>query len=109
MQRPGGTPDGADLKKKGLQGKGQGTAVKLTEVDKKYSQLETQGQLKSTPFNLPWTNEAANKVTPAKPAPAAKSVASKAVTSKPSTLSKAASGKAAVEEPPKKKSFFGLF
>jgi hypothetical protein len=39
MQRPGGMPDGSDLKKKGLQGKGQGKGVKLSAVDAKYDQL----------------------------------------------------------------------
>ena len=41
MQRPGGRPDGQDLKQKCLKGVGQGQEVKLTEVDKKYSSLGT--------------------------------------------------------------------
>ena len=41
MQRPGGSPDGQDLKQKGLKGVGQGQEVKITEVDKKYSSLGT--------------------------------------------------------------------
>lgn len=109
MQRPGGTPDGKDLAAKGLKGKDQAAAVKLTEIDKKYAGLEAEGKLKSTPFSFPWTNEATSKITTTnaavtktvatgvkKPTPAATPVKKGIVPTPPP-----------VEE--KKKGFFGLF
>jgi hypothetical protein len=101
MQRPGGTPDGKDLQQKGLKGKDQGTAVKLTEIDKKYEQLGQQGQLKSTPFTLPWTNDATAKLNAANSKPNVSNKTSSKSGSKPTPNP--------VEEPPKKKGLFGLF
>lgn len=60
MQRPGGKPDGSDLKSKGLFGKGQGKGVE-SKVDAKYDQLEKEGKLKSSTFVMPWTSQEANK------------------------------------------------
>merc|ERR1712070_202660 len=62
MQRPGGMPDGSDLKKKGLKGKGQGMGVKAKDIDEKYDKLEQEGKLKSSPFSVPWTSSDAAKV-----------------------------------------------
>lgn len=115
MQRPGGSADGKDLKAKGLQGKAQGAASKLNAADAKYEQLSLQGKLKSTPFELPWSNEAAQKIT-------ANNIKAKQEEAKANALSRGAkpgakpaakSGAKQVvpepEEPPKKKGFFGLF
>ncbi len=98
MQRPGGSPDGKDLKKLGLKGEGLGAPVKLTEVDKKYSQQPSSG------FSLPWTNDATKKLTQAaKVDKNAKPVAGKAIATKSSVK------KEKVEEPVAKKGFLGLF
>ena len=48
MQRPGGSADGKDLSAKGLKGSGFGAAQKVTEVDKKYDTLNSEGKLKSS-------------------------------------------------------------
>ena len=62
MQRTGGSADGDDLKKRGLFGRGQAKASARTDVDDKYDDLEAKGALKSTPFELPWSNSAAKKL-----------------------------------------------
>ena len=56
-------PDGSDLKKKGLLGRGQGMGSKRSSIDDKYDGLEKEGKLASAPWaaNLPWTNAAAEK------------------------------------------------
>ena len=109
MQRPGGSIDGKDLAQKGLKGKGQGAAAKLNDVDKKYMGLEKDGKLKSTPFSVPWTNEATAKI--GIKAPVAKATTSTSPVKKAGFpgLGKKAEPVQAVEEPPKKKGFFGLF
>lgn len=91
MQRPGGSPDGEDLKKKGLQGKDQAKFVPKTAIDEKYERLEKEGKLTSAP--LPWTSEATQKITTANAAD--KNQKGKAVTSK--------------SPEPEKKKLFGLF
>jgi hypothetical protein len=119
MQRPGGSPDGADLKQKGLKGAGQGKELKKLDIDLKYEQLAKEGKLKSSPFSLPWTNEAAQKVTAAKTADIrAKAAAANAANAakKAGTVGKKVDPKSAKSAPapaaapePKKKGFFGLF
>ena len=100
MQRKGGTVDGEDLKKKGLVGRGQARAFALNEADIKYDTLEKEGKLKSTPFTMPWTAAAAEKLTTEN---------QKAVKSSTQTSGKAGRVKSATEEPVKKKGLFGLF
>eukprot|EP01035_Chromulina_nebulosa_P016958 gene16958-22450_t len=101
MQRPGGKPDGSDLKAKGLQGFGFGVGVPLNLVDKKYEQLEKEGKLRSSPFSLPWTNESLKDINKSKTAFATKS---------PSTSSKSKPTETPVTKEDKpKKGFFGLF
>lgn len=117
MQRPGGMPDGSDLKKKGIDlGKlkfGAKPQAK-TAIDQKYEQLEKEGKLKSTPFSLPWSSDAASKVTAKNPAANAKP-ASPAVVKGKSTFSplpskkRSAAAPAAPEPTPPPKKFFGLF
>ena len=105
MQRPGGSADGRDLKAKGLQGKEQGSASKLNAADAKYEQLGAQGKLKSTPFELPWTNEATQKIT-------ANNIKAKREAAEAKTVGKTAAKPAAAQktpEEPNKKGFFGLF
>ena len=105
MQRPGGSADGKDLAAKGLKGQGLGQAQKLTEVDKKYETLSSEGKLKSTPFSMPWTNQDTAKLSTAgKPA-----VAGKTAAAKPGAARVGAKKDVTPEEPPKKKGFFGLF
>lgn len=58
MQRKGGSADGSDLAAKGIKGVGQAAAQKKIEADFKYEKLEKEGKLKSTPFLMPWSNEA---------------------------------------------------
>jgi len=101
MQRPGGSPDGEDLKKKGiLQGKDQAKFVSKTDVDEKYEKLEKEGKLRSSPFSIPWTAEAAQKL-------AVANAIEKNKGNKPVSTSKAAVETAPAAE--KKKGFFGLF
>ena len=112
MQRPGGMPDGSDLKKKGIDlGKlkfGAKPQAK-TAIDAKYETLEKEGKLKSTPFSLPWSSEQASKVT----AKASTSPTTPSVKSKVSSFS--LPGKKATPPPPAPaptppaKKFFGLF
>jgi hypothetical protein len=117
MRRGNGSIDGEDLKKKGLQGAGQGKEMAKSAEDLKYEKLEKQGLLRSSTFSMPWTNEAAAKVTSAKfeaanaerAALKAKKAAGGSVAKKVVPLKKGAvAPPAPVEEPPKKK-FFGLF
>lgn len=66
MQRKDGDWEGKDLAKKGLEGKGQGTAYKRLELDGFYEKAKKDGKLDSVSIfggaSLPWTNEAASKV-----------------------------------------------
>lgn len=101
MQRPGGSADGTDLKKKGIFGIGQGVASARTSIDDKYDKLASEGKLRSSPFSLPWTNEDTSKL-------------SKANSNKTAPLPQKAGGKTPplpvkAPEEPKKKGFFGLF
>lgn len=110
MQRPGGSADGEDLKKKGLFSKAtdQAKVLAKTDVDLKYEQLEKEGKLRSSPFSLPWTSDATAKLSAA----ANKKPAATTTTKPTSTTNKSTSKtpvKPIVEEPPKKKGFFGLF
>jgi len=115
MRRGNGAVDGADLKKKGLFGKGQGVEVAKSAEDLKYEQLEKEGKLRSTQFKMPWNNDESDaKFAKANADRAAAKLAK--TTGKPLASSKKAAplkkGVAAPveeeEEPPKKK-FFGLF
>lgn len=120
MRRGNGSVDGEDLKKKGLAGAGQGKEMAKSAEDLKYEKLEKQGMLRSSTFSMPWTNEAAAKVTSAKfEAANAERAALKAKRAAggvgaavkkvvPPLKKGAVAPPAAVEEPPKKK-FFGLF
>ena len=121
MRRGNGSIDGEDLKKKGLAGAGQGKEMTKSAEDLKYEKLEKQGLLRSSTFSMPWTNEAAAKVTSAKfeaanaerAALKAKRAAAGGVGSAvkkvvPPLKKGAVAPPAPVEEPPKKK-FFGLF
>ena len=117
MRRGNGSIDGDDLKKKGLSGSGQGKGMAKSDVDVQYEKLEKEGKLRSSTFSMPWTNEAASKITSDKFAAAnaeraaaklkkAGGVAPKKVVT---PLKKGAvAPPAPVEEPPRKK-FFGLF
>ena len=115
-------PDGSDLKKKGLVGRGQGVGSKRNSLDEKYDGLEKEGKLASAPWanNLPWSNTAAEQYkTPlAKKKEEEKlAAAAKKKKSPKPLLTSTSKGKAApkgkakpVEEEPKKKGgFFGLF
>lgn len=112
MQRQGGTPDGSDLKKKGLQPKDQATPFARSKIDEKYEKLEKEGKTKSTPFTLPWTSEAAAKITKDNveriKAEKLAAAAAKGKPVKPAASSKK-TAPAPVEEPKKKGGFFGLF
>ena len=107
MMRPGGQPDGSDLKAKGLVGRGLGAAMTKVASDDKYEKLEKDGALKSTPFDIPWTSSAASKAFSKKKDPVVVDPKAKGVVAKKGVASKAAP----VEEaaPEKKKGFFGLF
>lgn len=122
MQRPGGLPDGSDLKKKGLFARGQGAGSARTKIDDKYDGLEKSGQLTSAPWaaNLPWTNKGASEYkTPlaqqkaadlAKAKANAKNKKNGAPAKKAPAKKAAVKGKAAPEpEPEPKKKLFGLF
>lgn len=117
MQRPGGKPDGSDLKKKGLFGRGQGKGVE-SKVDEKYDKLEKEGKLRSSPFSVPWTAAAAEQQAKERAAKtkeariaAAQAKNGKVPTGKKGVLKKGAKAAEPEEasEPPKKKGFFGLF
>ena len=124
MQRKGGKADGSDLKKKGLFGRGQGVGIE-SKVDDKYDKLEKEGKLKSTTFEMPWSNSQAKKIQQekieaAKAEQLAKNAGKKVANktgklSKYGSAAKAARAKqlaGAVEpdpEPAKKKKLFGLF
>lgn len=105
MMRPGGSPDGEDLKQKGLKGKDQGKFSSKTEIDVKYEKLEKEGKLRSAPFSIPWTAEDAQKLSIAAAAEK-KKAASPAVKGSSSSPANTA---AASSTPEKKKGFFGLF
>jgi hypothetical protein len=109
------TVDGADLKKKGLFGAGQGKEIAKSAEDLRYEQLEKEGKLRSTQFKMPWNNDESDaKFAKANADRAAAKLAK--TTGKPLASSKKAlplkKGAVApveeVAEPPKKK-FFGLF
>ena len=111
MQRPGGSPDGSDLKAKGLVGVGLGAAQKKIDVDAKYEKLEKEGKLKSTNFQVPWTNAAAAKIK----ADAIAENVKKTAAINPSKSKTPVNNKSGSVTPPpkaepeKKKGFFGLF
>ena len=113
MMRPGGQPDGSDLVKKGLVGKGQATAAKIVAADEKYEKLAASGQLKSTPFAIPWTSSAAASAFSKKKDPVVAVAPTKkgGVPVKPAAKSatKPAAPAAAPPAEEKKKGFFGLF
>lgn len=69
MQRKGGMADGSDLVKKGISISklvGGAKPVARNELDAKYDELEGKGLLKSSPFELPWSNSQAAKLASAK-------------------------------------------
>lgn len=101
MQRQGGSADGKDLSLKGIKPKGQAMPFAKTKVDEKYEKLEKEDKLRSTPFQVPWTTAAAQKI--GKKEEVGAKVVSKA-TSKPTKADTTVT-----DEPKKKKSFFGLF
>jgi len=111
MQRFGGSADGADLKAKGIVGKGQAAASKRLSVDDKYDQLEKEGKLKSTTFVMPWTQTDVSKIDADKIAARKKEIEEakkkNAAGIKPKPGQKVAAV-AATPEAPKKK-LFGLF
>jgi hypothetical protein len=129
MQRTGGSADGEDLKKRGLFGRGQAKASEKTSVDEKYDQLEATGALKSTPFELPWSNSAAKKLAKEKAEAAAQAEVKTGKVRKAGKASpfgakttggskygaaakaarKAAAEAEAAPEPEPKKKLFGLF
>jgi len=116
MQRPGGSADGADLAKKGLKGIAQAAAQKKIDADLKYEKLEKEGKLKSTPFSVPWSNEATFAIGSEKreALKAAKEEfnAKKGKTSKTTPFSfnsKKSTPAPAPEPAPAPKKFFGLF
>ena len=109
MQRPGGSADGTDLKKKGLFDKANDQAKPnmKTAIDEKYEKLEKEGKLRSSPFTIPWTAAEAQKLAAAKNAEI-KAEKEKLAASSKSKVSKT-NASSAVPEEPKKKGFFGLF
>jgi len=111
MQRQGGSADGSDLKKFGIQGKDQAKASAKNEADLKYEQLEKEGKLKSTPFAVPWTSAQATKQFQANKQKDGDSSSSKSnITAKSSMKTATASTPApsdSKKDPPKK--LFGLF
>jgi hypothetical protein len=69
MQRKGGMADGSDLVKKGVNIKKLTAGAKpiaRNELDAKYDELEGKGLLRSSPFELPWSNSQAAKLATAK-------------------------------------------
>lgn len=119
MQRKGGMPDGSDLKKAGLTGKGQGKGV-VSTVDSKYDKLEKEGKLRSSAFSFPWTQAAAEQQakdrttklkTEREAEFALKNNAKGKVAAKPVFKGGKKVVAAPIPEPeePKKKKFFGLF
>jgi len=66
MQRKSGDWEGKDLSKLGLEGRDQGEPAKRVMIDNLYDDYEDQGKLKSFSFfggaPLPWTSEAAAKL-----------------------------------------------
>jgi len=88
------------LKKKGLQGKDQAKFSAKTDIDEKYEKLEKEGKLRSAPFSIPWTGDAAQKL-----AAENKANEKNVKVSKPTSPS-VSSPKAAE---PEKKKLFGLF
>jgi hypothetical protein len=109
MQRKGGMPDGSDLKKKGIKGKGQGLGSALNAADEKYDQLGKEGKLKSTPFTLPWTQKDLENKNKANVKVGAKTAAGKKGPVKRSPAKKAPAKKAAPAPAPVKKTGGGLF
>ena len=65
MQRKGGMADGSDLVKKGISISklvGGAKPIARNELDAKYDELEGKGLLKSSPFELPWSNSQTAKL-----------------------------------------------
>lgn len=117
MRRGNGSIDGEDLKKKGLSGAGQGKGMAKTSVDATYDKLEKEGKLRSSTFSMPWTNDAAAKITSAKfeaanaerAALKAKKAGGAVPAKKVVPLKKGSVSPPVVEEEPPRKKFFGLF
>lgn len=113
MQRQGGSADGSDLKKFGIQGKDQAKASVKNEADLKYEQLEKEGKLKSTPFAVPWTSAQATKQFQAKKQKDdddSTSSSSKAkITTKSSSMKTTAAAAVTPAPSEPKKKLFGLF
>jgi len=109
MQRKGGSADGSDLISKGVKAtqlKGYAAPQAKTAVDAKYEQLEAKGLTRSSPFELPWSNQQVAKLATAKLSEEQK--ASQARKKAAAVTSSKAPIAAAESEAPKKK-FFGLF
>jgi hypothetical protein len=138
MQRKNGDWEGNDLKKIGLDGKGQGKASARSSLDNYYDDEGKKGKLNSISIfggaPLPWTTKQTNSIgketkkdfdpesakkgvktaaTASGKRSAAEIAAMKSKLAKVSTkqtLKKAnAAAAASTEEPPKKKGLFGLF
>lgn len=92
MQRKGGSFDGTDLQKKGLQGVGFAAPSPKNEADLKY---EKQG---TSTFNLPWTSESLKTL--------GKKETKETKSNNPSTNNK---NTESTKTETKKKGFFGLF
>ena len=107
MQRQGGSADGSDLKKFGIQGKDQAKASAKNEADLKYEQLEKEGKLKSTPFAVPWTSAQATKQFQANKQKDDVSSSKAKITSKSSSAAVTPAPTESKKDPPKK--LFGLF
>jgi len=130
MQRKGGDAEGVDLKKKGLFGRGQGSASARNELDDYYEMAAKAGKLNSASIlgegeGIPWTSKALNKrFGPAKkggagkapPAKAGKQLSQKELAARKKNLFKPVQSKQGgtdspmKEEKPKKKGgLFGMF
>lgn len=134
MQRRGGSWEGKDLKKLGMEGKGQGAPQKRLELDNFYEKAKKEGRLDSASIfggaNLPWTQKAANELNNSKKnnkkveavgtkaGIAAKKLSSSELAARKKTLAKVSfaseekkkATKATVGgDGEKKKGFFGLF
>jgi hypothetical protein len=126
MQRKDGDWEGKDLIKRGLNGQGQGKAEKKLKLDEVYEDAKKAGKLNSISIfggaSLPWTNQQTEDMGKenAKALQQARGVAGKKLSPqemarlkanlvKPIITPPKSKSSVAVEEAPKKKSFFGLF
>ena len=131
MQRKDGDWEGTDLKKKGLQGRGQGAAAERLKIDGIYDKAKAEGRLDSPSifgagFGLDWTGKnkgaassgefnpegkqgarpAGKQLTPEEIEKLKKNLAKVTKTVKKEEVKASA---ATTTEAPKKKGFFGLF